>query len=503
MSAPLEDYVGTEVFSSGSNKAVRKPTKFLNRSSQPAGIPDGHQVGRPKALIKKMTQRVLLGCLAAAIGLAGCSKGGNSASAASPSISSDSSESPSPAPSTEGPVEIQWMFWGDLESTTDLMTQCYAKVIKRFNEKYEGIYHCTPITTNLEDYEVKLNARIASGNAPDVFICNPGSNLNDIVAAGAAADLTDILKNRETDWYRTFTNGIFERLTYGGRIMAVPTNFAAALVSSNTDLFDRAGATVPTTYEEWLGCCKKLQKAGITPIACSAGTPWCLSMLAGYFCDRAGGPDNLMKINDGTGSWLDPSFKNGIGKLKELSQYFQKTAAGDSNDQATAAFYNGECAMLVQGSWVIGQINGANPAFEDRCGVFSFPAIKGGADPNRMIVKTDNLVMSSSTKNVDASIALMKEFTSDEAQKYTAEVAGKIPVTGVAFDLDKAPKQLGYVQKILAKSTGTLGFYNESLATTAAGDTFDNAMLDIFLGTCSVEEGLQKVENFYKMDIWK
>ena len=395
------------------------------------------------------------------------------------------------------------MFWDDLEASSDLMTQGYAQVLERFNKQYEGVYHVTPITTNLEEYDVKLNALIAAGKTPDCFISNPGPNLNAVVEAGAAADLTSILNGKEKAWYNSFTGGIFERLTYNGKIMAVPTNFAAALVFYNTDLFKKAGASVPTTYEEWLDTCKKLEKAGITPIACSAGTPWCLSMLAGYFCDRAGGPTNLQNVNAGKGSWLDPSFKNGVGKLKEISKYFQKTAAGDSNDQATAAFYNGEAAMLVQGSWAIGQINGANPAFESKCGVFGFPAITGGADPNRMIVKTDNLVMSSKTKNQDAVIALMKMFTDDTAQKYTAEVAGKIPVTGVKFDLNKAPKQLGYVQQVLTKSTGTLGFYNESLATTEAGDTFDNAMVDIFLGSCTVDQGLTKIENYYKKNIWK
>lgn len=443
--------------------------------------------------MKKVKMFVLVGCLA--IALAGCTKGEKPASGAA---SSQDSSSPK-----KDVVEIQWMFWNDLEVTTDLMTQGYAQVIERFNRKYDGVYHCTPITTNLEEYTVKLLALVESGCTPDVFICNPGPNLNDVVAAGAAADLTSILKEKERDWYESFTGGIFERLTYDGKIMAVPTNFAAALVFYNTELFEKAGIKVPSTYEEWLACCKKLQSAGITPIACSAGTPWCLSMLAGYFCDRAGGPENLMKVNAGTGSWLDPSFKNGVSKLKELSQYFQKTAAGDSNDQATAAFYNGECAMLVQGSWAIGQINGANPEFEDKCGVFSFPAIRDGADPNRMIVKTDNLVMSSVSKHEDACIALMKEFTNDEAQKFTAEVAGKIPVTNVSFDLDKAPRQFGYVQRILGKSTGTLGFYNESLATTEAGDTFDSVMVDIFLDLCSVDEGLQKIEDYYKKNIWK
>lgn len=401
-----------------------------------------------------------------------------------------------------GVVEIQWMFWDDLTATDDLITAGYAKVIERFNEAYKGKYHVTPITTNLEEYDTNLNALIAAKTAPDVFICNPGPNLTQYVKSGNAADLTDILKNEEKEWYGRFTEGIFERMTYDNKIYAVPTNFAAALVFYNTEMFEAAGAKVPTTFNEWIDACKKLEAAGYTPISCSAGTAWCLSMIAGYLCDRAGGPDNLKGVNEGTLDWTSESFINAGEKLVELSKYFQETAAGDSNDQATAAFYNGEAAMLVQGSWAIGQINGANPEFEDKCGVFSFPAIEGGADPNRMIVKTDNLVMSSTTKNKEAAIALMKFFTDETAQKYTAEVGGKIPVIDVDFDQEKAPAQLGYVMDILAKSTGTLGFYNESLASVEAGDTFDNAMVDLFLGSLTPQQAFQQVQDFYKDNVW-
>ncbi len=397
--------------------------------------------------------------------------------------------------------EIKWMFWDDLEATTDLTSQGYAQFVERFNETYKGKYHCTPITTNLEEYDQKINALIAAGNCPDVYICNPGPNLSVYVDGGAAKDLTPIL-NANKDWYDSFTNGIFERMTYDGKIMAVPTCFQAALVFYNTELFEKAGAKVPTTYDELLSTCETLKKAGITPIACSAGTPWCLSMVAGYLCDRTGGAKLLSDINAGNINWQDPAFKSASSKLYELSRYFQPTAAGDSNDQATAAFYNEEAAMLVQGSWVIGQMNGANPAIEDKCGVFSFPGIPGGADPNRMIVKTDNLVMSATTKHEEAVIAFMKMFTDDQSQRYIGEIAGKIPVTNVKVDLNKAPKQLGYVLKVLEKSTGTLGFYNESFASVEAGDTFDNAMVDIFLGACSVDEALQKVQNYYVKNVW-
>ncbi len=398
--------------------------------------------------------------------------------------------------------EITWMFWDDLEATEDLISKGYADVLNRFNEEYEGKYHVTAITTNLEEYDGKLNALIAAGQAPDLFICNPGPNMNVYVDADVVADLTPILTGDESDWYATFTDGIFEGMTYDGKIMAVPTNFAAACAYYNTEIFEEVGVEVPQTYDELLEVCQKISDAGYTPISCSAGTAWCLSMIAGYLCDRQG--VDLDAIAAHTANWTDENCIEAGKKLQELSQYFQETAAGDSNDQATANFYNGEAAMLVQGSWVIGQINGNNPDFESKCGVFRFPEITGANDPNRMIVKTDNLLMSKTTEHQDAVIALMKMFTDETAQKYTAEVGGKIPIIkDLDIDYDAAPAQLSYVNDILATATGTFGFYNESLDSVEAGDCFDNAMVDIFLGNQTPEEAFQTVQTFYEENVWE
>lgn len=417
--------------------------------------------------------------------------------------SSDTTQAEATSESTGNEEEITWMFWDDLNATDDLITKGYKEVIDRYNEQYKGKYHVNVVTTNLEEYDTKLNALIAAGQTPDVFICNPGPNLTQYVKAGVAADLTDILKNQESDWYATFNDGIFERITYDDKIMAIPTNFAAACVFYNTEMFDKVGVKPPETFKDMLDVCQKLKDAGYTPISCSANTAWCLSMIAGYLCDREGGPDNLEGITNGTLDWTSDTFIKAGNDLKELSQYFQESAAGDSNDQATANFYNGETGMLVQGSWAIGQINGNKPDFEDKCGVFRFPAIDGGADPNRMIVKTDNLVMSSTTKHQDAAIALMKTFTDETAEKYTAEVGGKIPVTKVEVDYSKAPKQLSYIEDILKSTTGTFGFYNESLDSVEAGDTYDNAMVEIFMGTATPEEAFKKVQDFYDKNVRK
>ena len=362
---------------------------------------------------KKLLAAVLSAAMAASL-LAGCG-GSTSGSTASGTASSDSG-SASEASGTEtadsGEVqEITWMFWDDLTATEDLISKGYADVIERFNKDYEGKYHVTPITTNLEEYYTKLNALVASGDTPDVFIVSPGPNLTDYVEPGVAAPLDSYLAD---GWKDTFTSdAVFSQMTYDGQIYAVPLNIAAACAFYNTEMFEAAGAEVPKTWDEMIAACDKLQAAGYTPITISAGTAWCLSMVAGYLCEMEG--VDLAALADGSASWTDGKLASAAEKLVQLSQYFQKTAAGDTNDVATANFYNGEAAILIQGSWAIAQINGSNPDFESKCGVFQFPGVE------RVIAKSDSLAMSSSTKNPEACIALMKYFTDDTAQKYTAE----------------------------------------------------------------------------------
>ena len=275
----------------------------------------------------------------------------------------------------------------------------------------------------------------------------------------------------------------------------MPLHIAAACVFYNKDIFAEAGVEVPKTYTELLDVCQKIKDAGYTPITISAGTAWCLSMLAGYLCDREG--VDLAAINSGEESWVQDKTIAAGEKLLELSQYFQETAAGDSNDDATLAFAMGDAAILIQGSWAIGQMNGLDDEIENKCGVFQFPAIEGGNDPNRVIAKSDSLAMSSSTEHPEAAIALMKYFTDDEAQKYTAEVGGKIPVTNVEFDLSVAPAQLAEVMEIFGNATGTFGFYNESLVSSDAGSEFDNQMVSIFQQEKTPEEAFQAVEDWY------
>ncbi|MBQ5329994.1 MAG: extracellular solute-binding protein [Oscillospiraceae bacterium] len=438
-----------------------------------------------------MKRRILATVLSAATiaaTMTGCG-GSSSPAAPAPAAGGDSG-----AASSSGVQEIQWMFWDDLNATSDLISLGYKDTIERFNKDYEGKYHVTAVTTNLEEYYSKLNALVAAGETPDVFIVSPGPNLTDYVEPGIIAPLDDYLA--KDGWKDTFTSdAVFSQQTYDGKIYAVPLNTAAACCFYNTEMFEKAGAKVPTNWDEMIDTCDKLQAAGYTPVTISAGTAWCLSMVAGYLCEAEG--VDLAKLADGSASWEDGKLEAAANKLVQFSQYFQRTAAGDTNDVATANFYNEEAAILIQGSWAIGQINGENPAFEDKCGVFQFPGV------SRVIAKSDSLAMSATTKYPEASAAFIKYFTDDTAQKYTAEVGGKIPVTKVQYDAEKAPAQLAYVMDVFSGASGTFGFYNESMPTTETGAHFDDTMVAVFLGDMTPAQAATDMEEYYKANCRK
>jgi len=397
--------------------------------------------------------------------------------------------------SADGVEEITFMFWDDLNATEDLISLGYKDTIDRFNKDYEGKYHVNVVTTNLEEYYTKLNAEIQGGKAPDVFICSPGPQLSDYVIPGGCAPADGLCMNldeylAQDGWKDTFTSdAVFSQQTYDGSVYAIPLNTAAACCFYNTEMFEAAGAKVPTNWDEMLDACEKLEAAGYTPVTVSGGTAWCLSMIAGYLCESEG--VDLAALADGTASWEDGKLESACNKLLELSKYFQPTAVGDTNDVATANFYNEEAAILIQGSWAIGQINGSAPDFESKCGVFQFPGV------DRIIAKSDSLCVSKDTASPEACVALLKYFTDDTAQKYTAEVGGKIPVTNVEYDASKAPAQLSYVMDVFSNAKGTFGFYNESMPTTETGAYFDDEMVAVFLGDKTPAEAAADMEAYY------
>ena len=222
--------------------------------------------------------------------------------------------------------------------------------------------------------------------------------------------------------------------------------------------------------------------------------------MSAYLSNRLGGNDPLQKISDGAGDWNDPSFVKSGELVKELytKGYVQPSSPADSQDQAAGYMKSGQAAMMVMGSWLIGQLNGTDSKVKGKMGVFTFPKVEGGAgDANMWLAKTDNLAISNNCKNPDLALEFVKYLTSDDFQKQTAEVAGKIPVTKVTVDTSKAPKEFGFISDCMKTSTGMFTFYDEALGAKI-GDEYNNTMGAIAAGSKTPKDAFAALQTYTK-----
>ena len=90
--------------------------------------------------MKRRILATLMSAATIATTLAGCN---SSAPAPAPSSGGDPAPAATQAPASGEGQEIQWMFWDDLNATSDLISLGYKDTIERFNKDYEGKYHVT------------------------------------------------------------------------------------------------------------------------------------------------------------------------------------------------------------------------------------------------------------------------------------------------------------------------------------------------------------------------
>ena len=67
-----------------------------------------------------------------------------------------------------------------------------------------------------EAFKAKINAGVASGDLPDLFIANNGFPLDQWVENGLVADLTEVVKS--PDWTGPSSDEMLEAFTFGGKV---------------------------------------------------------------------------------------------------------------------------------------------------------------------------------------------------------------------------------------------------------------------------------------------
>lgn len=416
----------------------------------------------------------------------------------------DASGSGSGSTSTPEKVELKFCFNSERATNTDLMVEEIYKAYDDFNANNgKGITMKVEVYPD-QQYSTKINAFASANQMPDTLWQAPGAKCKEYALAGKFVDLTKYLDADKT-WKDSFQDGAFVSVTFDEKIWAIPMNFAFSCVFYNTELFTKANVKAEDikTWDDFMAACATLKAAKIQPIAMSSKDAWCIALFTSYLVQRIGGLEPVTQIAqraEGYNFDQEAFIKAGQMTLDLVEkEYIQPSTLGDSNDQAGAIFRNGEAAMFCMGSWAIGGFYKEDSKVQKKVGVFPFPQVTGGkGQANQWIAKTDNIALGINGKYPDKAIEWPKWMTSDKVQKATAEVAGKVPITNVKFDTEKAPQELKYVNDAMAKDGAeTFGFFDEQFGN-ALGTEWNNTLNAIVSKTKTPEQAFKDLQTYSK-----
>ncbi len=150
---------------------------------------------------------------------------------------------------------IEMSMWG-----TPQEEAVYKEITKAFEAKYPDIKVKVSVLS-WTDYWSKLQTRLASGSAPDVFAVN-GGWLQVFASKNVVKDITSYVEKDNALVSDLFPMAI-ETFKYKGKIYGLPRDFNTYVVFYNKDLFDKYGVSYPKSnwsWDDYLATAKALTK---------------------------------------------------------------------------------------------------------------------------------------------------------------------------------------------------------------------------------------------------
>lgn len=332
----------------------------------------------------------------------------------------------------EEPIRLRFVSsWGGVDSKADSL----QKILDRFMEDYPEI---AVVNESLfgDDFLPKLKVDFASGNDPDVFGLWPGSDIKTLIRAGKVAELTDILDN-DPEWKKSFGEDLWRYTTFDGKIYGLPVEIIFECLFINRDLFQQHHIELPTTYERLKQAVIGFRRKGIVPVAYNSlaeGTYLYQNIVAAL-----GGKEAVEHpYIDGK---VNEAFIQGMEYMQELYSLgaFAENSLTMSSYERNRMFIEKKAAMLVQGSWFIGNFNDNDRDVD----ILPFPAMGSeGSAVSRLIhgLGCGTFYMSrqvaGDADKSDAALKLLRCLTSRESSYLLAERTGmlsNIDMTG--YDL--------------------------------------------------------------------
>lgn len=369
--------------------------------------------------------------------------------------------------------------------------EVYEDAIKRFEDKNPGVTVNALQITN-DDYKQRVVVAMSGGSSPDVFASWGGGWLEEFVSSGMVKNLTE-----EDIDYDQFVDKALKNSTYDDKVYGLPLGISPYTFFYNKSIFEKYDLNVPETYDELLEIIDILNEEDVYPIALANQPKWPGAFYLMYFADRLGGEEVFQQALHREGKGFDDKIYVEAGEyIQDLVERnaFNPGFNGLPYDegQARQLIYTEKAAMMLQATGFINNVRQEFPQFEEKLGVFNFPAIEGGKGDSTNIAGGVSPVWSiyEGTEHPELTVALIKELTSLEtAQDYANRAGTPVAIKGVEVDDE-------YVQIFTdwVNNANSIQFpYDQTLSPELA-ELHKNTTFELFGMTKTPEEAAKEME---------
>ncbi|MDO5672943.1 MAG: ABC transporter substrate-binding protein [Actinomycetaceae bacterium] len=341
--------------------------------------------------------------------------------------------------------------------------------VEVFKENVAKFQEESGITVNVqavpdENYNSVVGSRLAGGTDVDIFA--GAYQLFDV--PNVMIELTD------EDFMKRMPEGPLNSLRHtDGKIYSFPSPSPGATfgVFYNKKALEKAGAAVPTSLDEMTDALKKLKAAEVTPLYLAGKDGWTLLQhrnAANPLMNLDG--DTIGKLNKNELRWDEiPALTDQYTALEGWAKdgLLNDDVLTATYEQSQQALVDGSAGMIINGTWVIGELVALNESAKEDIGFFPLPAKDGRSMLGLSAV--DGLHIAKTSKNVDNAKKFLSFLASAEvAQSFMDAAPGLSSFTDVTVP-DNAPAAMKDVAKA-AEGKTTLHIDNSSVIAAPESD---------------------------------
>lgn len=351
-------------------------------------------------------------------------------------------------------------------------------------EKYAAGYTGAKVSVQWVpgDYDTKVASSLLTDAGPDVFEAGNGPNI-DQIQGGQVVPLDGILGSAAGD----FTESLVQRMTYKGKLYAVPQVIDMQLLVYRKSMLTKAGVTPPTTFDELTAAAKKLTNSDVKGLF--LGNDGGAGVMGGPALWSVGS-DYLVSDKP---NFTDSNLAKALTGLHDLFGSGSLLLGAPADWSDPSALTQGLTAMQWTGLWTLPVLQ---KELGDDFGVLPWPKFSSSVGAPAVPIGAYGLAVSAKSKNPDAAKAFVKylwvDNTADQldfAQSYGFHIPARKSVaakatklkSGVAADAVAITQKYGKAQTPL-------------LWTSASGTAYSDALNNIIKNGAGAAAELAKVQ---------